>query len=212
MSQRPDGIATLTDVHRRLIKEKLLDGIEVVNEHTYSDEALQIALDNNLTIMGTSDIHQLIDWEFGVSKGGHRPITLVFAKEMTAESVKEGLMNRRTVVFYKNLLIGRNEFLMPLVHASLKIDSIAYTGGSNVLMVRVENITSCEFTLINKTVFSLHEHADLITIKPGEKHIIHIKTIQRLKDVDLKFEILSAIYAPNKHPIVTWKIQVPAQK
>ncbi len=41
ISQRPDGVATLTDVHRRLLNEKLLDGIEVVNEHTYSDEALQ---------------------------------------------------------------------------------------------------------------------------------------------------------------------------
>lgn len=95
ISQRQDGIATLTDVHRLLIREKLLDGIEVVNDQTYSDEALQIALDNNLTIMGTSDIHKLIDWDFKVPQGGHRPITLVFAKERKEESIKEALMNRK---------------------------------------------------------------------------------------------------------------------
>ena len=45
---------------RTLIQEGLLDGIEVVNEHT-SAEALQIALDHDLTVLGTSDIHGLID-------------------------------------------------------------------------------------------------------------------------------------------------------
>jgi len=32
-----------------------------------------------LTIIGTSDIHGLIDWQYNVPQGGHRPITLVFA-------------------------------------------------------------------------------------------------------------------------------------
>ena len=81
-------MATLTDVHRLLIREKLLDGIEVVNDQTFSIEALQIALDNNLTIMGNSDIHKLVDWDYKVPEGGHRPITLVFAKERTAEIVR----------------------------------------------------------------------------------------------------------------------------
>ena len=72
ISQRSDGIATLTELHQQLIKDGKLHGIEVVNEMTYSDEALQIALDNNLTIMGTSDIHGLIDWQFEVPRGGHR--------------------------------------------------------------------------------------------------------------------------------------------
>ncbi|MFN2457898.1 MAG: Sb-PDE family phosphodiesterase [Chitinophagaceae bacterium] len=211
VSQRKDGVATLTDVHRRLINEKLLDGIEVVNEHTFSDEALQIALDHNLTIMGTSDIHGLIDWEFGVPKGGHRPVTLVFAKEKSPNAIKEGLINRRTVVFYKNLLIGRNEFLVPLIQASLKMDSAAYSGKSNVLTVTIENITSSEFTLLNKTGFSFHDHSDIVNIKPGEKHIIQLKTLQRLINPDLKFEVLSAVYAPDKHPLITWKIKIPAQ-
>ena len=39
--QRKDGMATLTDVHRLLIREKLLDGIEVVNDQTFSIEALR---------------------------------------------------------------------------------------------------------------------------------------------------------------------------
>src|SRR5690606_2210870 len=96
IAQRMDGVATLTPLHRNLIKDGKLQGIEVVNELTYSDEALQIALENNLTIMGTSDVHGLVDWDFKVPQGGHRPITLVFGKEKNSEGIKDGLFDRRT--------------------------------------------------------------------------------------------------------------------
>ena len=206
-SQRPDGIATLTDMHRRLIREGLLDGIEVVNEHSYSDEALEIALDNNLTIMGTSDIHGLIDWAHDVPYG-HRPITLVFAKTATSEAIHEGLSNRRTVVVHNNLLIGRDEFLIPLVEASLKIDTAYYAGKTDVLTVMIKNITSSEFTLQNKSGYTLHEHSDLVTIKAGEQQKIMVKTVKRVPNVDLKFEALNAINAPGNHPIITLKVKV----
>jgi len=201
--QRKDGMATLTDVHRLLIREKLLDGIEVVNDQTYSDEALQIALDNNLTIMGTSDIHKLIDWDFKVAKGGHRPITLVFAKERTAESIKDALMNRRTVAVYKDLLIGRNEFLVPLIENSLKVTSAKYIGKYNVLGVEIENLSSTEIVLQNQTGYTLHNNNDMITLKAGEKTAVEIKTIERKREVSLKFLALSAVNAPGKHPSIT---------
>jgi hypothetical protein len=47
-------MAKLSRIHKKLIEKGQLNGIEVVNEMTYSKEALQIALDNNLTIMGTT--------------------------------------------------------------------------------------------------------------------------------------------------------------
>jgi hypothetical protein len=50
-----------------------------VNNTTYSDDALWIALEHDLMIMVTSDIHALVDWQYDVPRGGHRPVTLVFA-------------------------------------------------------------------------------------------------------------------------------------
>ena len=210
--QRKDGMATLTDVHRLLIREKLLDGIEVANDQTFSIEALQIALDNNLTIMGTSDIHKLIDWDFKVPEGGHRPITLVFAKERTAESIKDALINRRTVAVYKNLLIGRNEFLVPLIESSLKITSAKYIGKYNVLGVEIENLSSTEITLQNQTGYTLHNNNDMITLKAGEKTIVEVKTIERKPEVSLKFLVLSAVNAPNKHPSIPLNSKVEETK
>jgi histidinol phosphatase-like PHP family hydrolase len=201
--QQPDGIATLSAMHRYLIKEKLLDGIEVVNDGDYSDEALQIALDNNLTIMGTSDVHKLIDWTFGVPEGGHRPITLVFAKDTTVNALKEGLVNRRTVVAYKDLLIGRDEFLVPLIKESLRITSAKYMAKSTMLVVQIENLTSSTFTLQNRSKYTFHSSADVIMLKPREKTTIEVKTKTQLADIDISFEVLNAIHAPNSHPSVT---------
>src|SRR6478735_2627459 len=152
-SQKPDGMATLTPMHQYLIKEKLLDGIEVVNDDTYSDEALKIALDNNLTIMGSSDIHGLVDWQFVDAPAMHRPITLVFAKEKTEAGIKDALFNKRTVAFYKNLLVGRDEFLIPIIQESLVIKSAMYMGKTNVLEVVIDNRSNAEFTLRNKSSF-----------------------------------------------------------
>ncbi len=207
VSQRKDGIATLTDVHRLLIREKLLDGIEVVNDQTYSEEALQIALDNNLAIMGTSDIHKLIDWDFKVPEGGHRPVTLVFASDKKEESIREALFKRRTVIYYKDLLIGRDEFLIPLLQESIVFKTAHYPGKTDVLSVVIENKTNSPVTLQNKTGFTFHNYSDLVTLLPGDKNILEIKTKVRLKEMNLSFEVLSAVNAPGKHPTVNWPVK-----
>ena len=74
-------------MHKTLIAEGLIEGIEIVNDTTSSNEALQLALDYNLTILGTSDIHGIVDWQYQIPSGGHRPVPLVFAREKTKSSL-----------------------------------------------------------------------------------------------------------------------------
>jgi hypothetical protein len=207
-AQRKDGVATLTDMHRNLIRDGLLHGIEVVNDITYSDEALKIALDNNLTIMGTSDIHGLVDWQFDIQGGGQRPVTLVFARERTAESIKEGLMARRTVVAFKNTLIGKSDNLLPLLQESLIVTKAVYADRSDVLTIEIENKTSTEMTLQNAGDFNLHDRTDLVRIKALGKASIEVKTLKRLESVELRFRVLNAVDAPKSHPTITLKARV----
>ncbi|MCB0284458.1 MAG: PHP domain-containing protein [Calditrichaeota bacterium] len=207
-AHRKDGIATLTDMHKMLIKEGLLNGIEVVNEYTYSDEALQIALDNNLTILGTSDIHGIIDWEYDVPGGGHRPVTLVFANEKSTNGIKQGLENRRTVVFFNDMLIGRPEHLLPLLKASVTISEAKYQKGKQVLNVTLHNNTSCEFQLQNKSKYTFHNSGDLLTIEPLSDATIEVKTIEVLDKVKLNFTVLNAVTAPATHPDVEFEIDL----
>lgn len=207
-AQVPSGRAVLSDFHRRLIEEGLLHGIEVVNEHTYSDEALQIALDHGLTILGTSDIHGLIDWAYDVPHGGHRPVTLVFATERTPAALKEALEAGRTVVYFDDLLIGREAWVRPLVEASLHVAEARYGGDTAVLDVTIENRSDAPFVLANRSPYTFHAHADLVTLPPHAATTLQVKTGERTTSVDLAFEVLNAVVAPATHPTVTLSVAV----
>lgn len=208
LGQSKTGIATLSDVHKFLLKEKLLDGIEVVNDVTYSDEALQIALDYNLTVMGSSDIHGLIDWDYSVPEGGHRPITLVFAKERTVESLKEALFARRTAVWFNNTLIGREEFLVPLIKQSLTISSATYQEKKTVLNITIENSSDAEYLLQNISEYTFHKHSDVVSLKPHEATTLEVKTVDEKNNVRLTFSVLNAVTAPKQHPKIVFDVVV----
>lgn len=207
-SQENDGIAKLTEMHTQLITQGLLHGIEVVNEVTYSDEALQIALDNNLTIMGSSDIHGLVDWLFEIPEGGHRPVTLVFAKERTAGSIKEALFEKRTVVYFNDLLIGREEYLKPLLVASLQVVEAKYIGKSSVLSIMLQNTSDVDLLLSNKSNYSFHKRAEYIVVKAHSQTEIQVKTLAKLPVIQLPFEVLNGILAPKQHPVINLQVKI----
>ena len=207
VSQTPDAVARLTPLHEQMLSEHLIHGIEVVNEHDFSDEALQIALDRNLTILGNSDIHGLIDWEYDVPEGGHRPVTLVFAKEKTEAALKDALMNRRTVVWYKNTLIGRAEWLDPLLAASLTVQSAEYAPKTKVLKVVLTNHSDVDFQLRNTSAYGLQQNADLVTVGAHKTETIRVKTVEHLPRAELSFEVINAVTAPRVHPTIKFTVE-----
>jgi len=116
---RPGNIPVWTSVQDYMLKNKMLDAIEIVNGNEYYPLAHQWAVDKNLAITANSDIHKPIYMIYG--KTLHRPMTLVFAKERTANGIKEALYNKRTVAFFGDTLIGKEEFLKPILAQSLKV-------------------------------------------------------------------------------------------
>lgn len=207
-NQRKDGVARLSDVHKELISEGLLHGIEVVNEFTYSEEALQIALDYDLTMMGTSDIHGLIDWEYDVHHDGHRPVTLVFSEERTEESLKQSLMEGNTVVWSSDFLIGKEPFLVPLIEESLALSEIGYMDDTSVLNVKITNHSSSKYILKNQSEYSFHQQPGLLTIEPMSVNVLHVKTLERKPSIELPFEVMNAVTAPDVHPQITLSIEI----
>ncbi|MCA6075443.1 Sb-PDE family phosphodiesterase [Fulvivirga sedimenti] len=199
-----DGVAKLTDLHRTLISEGLLHGIEVVNEHMFSDEALQIALDNNLTILGTSDIHGLVDWEFDIPEGGHRPLTLLFTKDRSESEIKAALKAGRTAVWFNDLLVGKEENILPLLNASLETGKLQYN--EQVARVQINNKTGVTFILENLSEYTFHSHSDVIEIHPGE-NLIDVKTIDFKDQFELRFRVLNAVTAPKTHPEIILKVE-----
>ena len=122
-SQQPEE-TKWWDEHTYLYENGCMQGIEVANGDFYYPEALQWCLDKKLTMLGTSDIHQPIQTDIDFDKGEHRTMTLVFAKERTAEGIREALENRRTAVFFKNQIIGEEQWLRELFGKAVTIEKI----------------------------------------------------------------------------------------
>jgi hypothetical protein len=209
-AQNPTGTAVLTKMHRQMLKEGLIQAIEVVNEKSYSDEALKIAIDNKLVIMGASDVHDLVDWEYNVPEGGHRPVTLVFATEKSERALKEALQKGRTVIWYDNTLIGKKDFLVPLIQQSLYIAKTqimeSYSGKSTVVSVFIENTSDADFILENLKDYTFYDHADVVTVKSHTITMIQVKTLKELKTFNLRFKVLNALTAPNTHPLISLNV------
>ena len=206
-SQASDGIARLDEMHKEFITKDLLHGIEIVNTGTYSEEAFNIALENNLALIGTSDVHDLIEWDYDAHNNEHRPVTLVFAKERNEASIKEALFDRRTVVVFKDRLIGKSEHLLPLLESIISISSNGYRKGTQILKIEILNNSSANMVLENLSEFNFADSDDLISIPKNGKVTLQVKTLEVLNNLDLKFRILNALTAPKENPVINFRIK-----
>ena len=200
-ANRSDGIAKLDPIHREVINKKLLHGIEVVNFDTFSEEAMQIALDNKLTMMGTSDVHILIDWDFNIEKESyHRPITFIMSENRTIKSIRDALFNGDTFIWYRDLVIGKHKNLRQVIDNNLKVVSKGYG-------YRDRKVEILQIELINKSVapinlnyigdYTFHNDYKFIEIQPKSSKTIYVKTKKVENKVNLEFEILNYVIAPK---------------
>lgn len=205
-NQAPKGNPILSDFQKERIKEGELHGIEVINAVDYAQESLALALEYNLTIMGTSDIHGLIDWDY-TSKGNQRPITLVFAKEKSIASMQEALFAGRTVAVYNDLIVGKEEFLIPLLKASLNVESIGYLKNTEVLKLKLTNVTSSDLMFQNASDYTFYDSSPVFEIGAGETKQILVKTLEHKNEISLKLKALGCFTAPKIQPVITWNIK-----
>ena len=206
-AQAPKGNPILGDFQKERIRKGELHGIEVINSVDYAQESLALALENNLTIMGTSDIHGLIDWDY-TEKGNKRPITLVFAKEKSLESMREALFAGRTVAVYNDLLVGKEEFLIPLISASVVVEKATYIEDTTVLELELKNITSSDLLFQNESDYTFYDSSPVFEISAGETKKVLIKTLEKKSNIELKLKALGCFTAPKVQPVIIWNITI----
>lgn len=208
-AQNPDGNPHLSDFQQQRIRDGELHGIEVINSTDYSAESLALALEQNLTIMGTSDIHGLIDWDY-TEKGMHRAITLVFAKERSPDAVKEALFAGRTVAVYNSLLVGKPEFLKPLLKACIEITSARYLSNTSILEIKLKNNSSSALLFENQMPYSFYSSSPVFTVPAQGEYKLMIKTLESPSSISLRLKALGAFTAPGEQPVIEWDITAEA--
>ncbi|MEM7362432.1 MAG: Sb-PDE family phosphodiesterase [Pseudomonadota bacterium] len=192
----------LRPFQRSLIRQKQLHGIEVANGGIYNAEAHEIALKHGLTLIGTSDVHGLIDWDYDVAGDGHRPVTLVLSASRSADSIREALFAGRTVIWSGNTLIGLPTHLNALLDASLTLESTRVDERRDIVYATLRNHSDARFLLrhTNHKNQSFHVQTDLLEVPPHESLTLTIKPRTMGDKLDLRFEVLNALTAPGEHP------------
>lgn len=206
-AQSPEGNPILSDFQKERIKSGELHGIEVINSVDYAEESLALALEQNLTIMGTSDVHGLIDWDY-TEKGKHRPITLVFAKDKSAASLQEALFAGRTVAAYNSILVGRAEYLKPLIKSSIVVEKATYIPKTTILKIELKNVSSSNLLFENQMPYTFYSNSPVFEIPAGGSYTLNVKTLEIKNGIELKLKALKAYSAPKEQAVISWDIAV----
>jgi len=150
-SQQPDGIPRMYDIHISLIKNGWLHGIEFFNGSEYYPLVFEMCKQYNLALMGNSDNHGVISEEYTEPTYSNRPMTLVLAKGKSHDALKEALFAGRTLVWFRDMLAGKEEYAKPFFYQCISVGEPYYQDDKN-LYFEVTNNSDIPFYLINGIV------------------------------------------------------------
>ncbi|MBQ7952300.1 MAG: phosphotransferase [Alistipes sp.] len=134
----PDKKCTLYPLQKQLIKEGRIHAVELFNGSEWYPKVLDWFDEYKLPMMANSDIHDTSRFMYG---NQIRPMTLVFAKEYTLESLREALFAGRMLAFFEGKLAGEQKYISQLIDASLKVQVVDEKKG----VIVVTNISDIPF-------------------------------------------------------------------
>lgn len=160
----PDRKCTLYPLQKQLIKQGRIHAVELFNSQEWYPKVLDWFDEYKLPMMANSDLHDTSRFIYG---NGIRPMTLVFAKENTLESLREALFAGRMVALFDGILAGESKYIEQLIDASLKVRVIDEKKG----VLEVTNISDLEYRTLfgdhmNPVVFRPHS-AIQVTVPKG---------------------------------------------
>jgi len=185
-----DEIPIWYDEHTELFEKGWFQGIEIVNYYSYYPKAFQWALEKSLTLMGNSDVHPPIQMDFNLAFSQHRPMTIVFAREKSEQSIKEALLARRTVIYHNKLLMGEEQFLKPIFEGSIEIfNPNVSIKGTGTAKIQIRNRSDLIFQLDAETEIKEISVPQEIEFFPDKTILLQIKGKSKSLSGKKKFSI-----------------------
>ena len=193
--------------HTRLLQEGMMHGIEVAGNtaNQYYPEAHGWCLEKKLTMLGNSDVHPPLE---PYAYRHDRTMTLVFAKERTADAIREALNERRTAVYWKNHLIGEEKYLKELFENALEIN-VTKTG--NIVQITLKNKSDLTFRLKKtshdkRLTYFRNTSVEPVTIAPQSVQTISVRLNDGITGGDVNFIVENFLVQPNMGMKYTIKI------
>ncbi|MCH5172636.1 MAG: hypothetical protein J1D85_00340 [Bacteroidales bacterium] len=167
----PDKKCDMYDIHREMLAKGQIHAVEICNHQEWYPKVLDWFDEFHIPMTANTDQHRptVVDY-------GHviRPMTLVFAKEYTLESVREAMFAGRMVAFWDQTLAGDATWLEQLVHNSLKVKVIDAKAGR----VEVTNVSDIRF----ETMYG--SHMNPVVLYPRSSVIMTVKKDQKVEFIN----------------------------
>jgi len=160
--QIPGTLSIWHPIIDSLHKEGYIDGIEVINGTKYDPVILGWVQSKSLANIANTDLHTP-----SVFGGDHfRTMTLVFAKERSAQGIREALDNRRSVSYSEGNLYGDQKFLEELFHKSIEIQATCNGNNGGALVIKNTSSITYKISFIDTDLLRISSYSGGLTI-PG---------------------------------------------
>jgi hypothetical protein len=195
--------------HEDMYNNGWLHGIEVVNGGRYYPYSHKWCIEKKLTLIGTSDVHG----PMYLQNGEHRSMTLVFAKDRSAESIKEALIDHRTAIYSGADLIGDAKYLEPIFNASVEIVNPEVTiKGKGSASIWIRNKSDVPFKLILDGEVPDISVPREITLSQNATFLFNMRgksdEVSGKKDIRIPYKAMNLITAPEENLKVELNISV----
>ncbi|WP_297127190.1 Sb-PDE family phosphodiesterase [uncultured Porphyromonas sp.] len=186
----------------QIYREGALRGIEVINGFGFHKRALDWCVDHNLTVMGTSDIHNLVRHDYDRTRGFiHRTMTLVLAKDRSADGIREGLEAGRTIAWAGKLLAGREENIRAIFDACVSISGSYHCASG-------KKATTNYYTISNNS--DLYFELNLLSDEGTKRVVLYPRSSQiltvRAGQSSVSYEVSNTYIRSDKHLTVTFDL------
>jgi hypothetical protein len=164
-------------------------------------------------MMSNSDVHDPVGHVWDTRGGELRPLTLVFAEDQNPEAIREALFARRTAVLFKDMLIGRSEFLEPIFKASVEIlNRSVSVKGKGSAYVQIRNTSDLEYRLAGGGTFEEVAVPSRLVLEGGKTVLLQLRGLSEIlsskKTFELRYRVENLKVTPEEGLEVTIPVEV----
>lgn len=183
--------------------EKWFDGVEIVNGSTFYPKMVRRCIEENLFMVAATDAHRPTIAKYR-RLGIFRTHTLIFAKENTQEAIKEALLERRTLGYCGDNLMGKEELLKDLFNASVECKLVSNPNKGKERIFIVTNNSSYPYTL--------RRGRSLITLEPFKSIRVTLGKDKEGNWIEPKYYVMNMWHMDEMHPQITLEYTLPENK
>lgn len=211
--KQPEGKSVWYDEQQQALTNGWLRGIEIVNGDDYDPIAHEWCVEKQLALVGNSDMHNPVGFDYGSTPATMRPLTLVFAKTRTVDAIREALFARRTAVVSANRVYGDAEFLEPLFQGGIEIlnPEIRIRGKSSTLL-QLRNKSPLDLELRLTAKLPELDVQTRLVLPAGKVSLLTVRGISENIDgelvVGLPCKVVNFLVAPNRGLTTTLRVPV----